>query len=74
MVIMDYINAKVFINTTTFFYKVCKEQQVVTFTAVKSVLFLIMPPSFFASQSSIAEEILSSAPTVSNVPYVVFAL
>lgn len=57
-----------------FYYKVSREQQVITFTAVKSFLFLFMSPYFFVSQSSVAEEILSSTPTVSNFPYVVFAL
>lgn len=55
-------------------YKVSGEQQVIIFTSVKSVLFLFMPPYFFVSQSSIAEEVFSSAPTVSNFSRVVFAL
>lgn len=57
-----------------FYYRVSREQQVIIFTAVKSVPFLFMPPYFFVSQSSIAEDILPSTPTVSNFPYVVFAL
>lgn len=57
-----------------FYYKVSREQQVTLFTAVKSVLFLFMPPYFFVFRSSVAEEILSSTPTVSNFPYVVFAV
>lgn len=57
-----------------FYYNISSKQQAIVFTAVKSVLFLFLPPYFFDSQFTIAEEILPSMTTVSNLPYVVFAL
>lgn len=74
VVILDYTNTKIFINTRTFYYSISSKQQAIVFTAVKSVLFLFLPPYFFVPQFTIAEEILPSMPTVSNSPYVVFAL
>lgn len=72
VVTLDYTNAKVLINTGTFFlYNIRSKQQDIVFTAVKSVLFL---PPYFISQFTIAEEIIPSIPIVSNFPYVVFAL
>lgn len=51
-----------------FYYNISSKKQDIVFIAVKSVLFLLLPPYFFVYQFTIAEETLPSMPTLSKFP------